>query len=546
MKISRSTFLLALLTLTATLVGMALRIHFAAEPLWIDELHTAWAIDADFSDTAFRAGQGNQTPIHFWISWLVCKLLGYSEFGLRLPSIVFSSLTIVLAALFVWRYTHDAVVSGVVAMLVAIDSWFIFYGSEARPYALLQLLSVLQIGCLADAMANDDSSSRMGIEKPVSWPLMLLTSAMIATHLTAMILVAVQLLFVLAFGNPLYRRRIVSSLIVSLIVILPLLPIMAAAYEKRADWTPISDRVKLLQDAAPGLLVYLLFPAICLLGLRMYESHLFTKRGDRNRCRSKLEEGQTVATPDVSRNNCLTTGSSDAKTGLICNSIVGLILVWGLGPLMIVWLLEFSGTIPLAAYRYTVAGSVAFPIFAGLAIAAIRSEKLRLPVCLITILLAAGINPIADFGLYSKSRRAFRNEDWKSAIEHLMQTPEFPNQPVFLFANLLEDHRSMDLPRESTWSDYLKFPLAGIYQLPGQHEIIPMPTQALSRWNANHLSLIQQFKGARIIARVTSPDMQSIVDELQAIARANSVEIDCEIYLQPGNAVKTAFISCKN
>ena len=49
------------------------RCEHLTDSLWIDELHTAWSLDGDFSEIADRAASGNQPPLYFWINRLITE-----------------------------------------------------------------------------------------------------------------------------------------------------------------------------------------------------------------------------------------------------------------------------------------------------------------------------------------------------------------------------------------------------------------------------------------------------------------------------------------
>src|SRR4029453_3356644 len=74
------------------LLGAALRVWRARESLWLDELHTAWCAMGPLSDVVPRATIGNQSPLFFWLEWLLVHILGASELAVRLPSLVAGSL----------------------------------------------------------------------------------------------------------------------------------------------------------------------------------------------------------------------------------------------------------------------------------------------------------------------------------------------------------------------------------------------------------------------------------------------------------------------
>src|SRR5688572_19813575 len=83
----------SLAALTAILaLGAMLRWGPVRESLWIDELHTAWCVSGSLADVAPRAMAGNQSPVFFWIEWLLTSLFGHNELTFRLPSLIAGSL----------------------------------------------------------------------------------------------------------------------------------------------------------------------------------------------------------------------------------------------------------------------------------------------------------------------------------------------------------------------------------------------------------------------------------------------------------------------
>src|SRR5205085_8159309 len=71
-----------------TLAGLALRLTNIGESLWLDELHTGWVVKDAWSDVAWRAQIGNQSPLWFYAVKVVTTLGGESEFTLRLLSLI--------------------------------------------------------------------------------------------------------------------------------------------------------------------------------------------------------------------------------------------------------------------------------------------------------------------------------------------------------------------------------------------------------------------------------------------------------------------------
>ena len=100
-------------------LGAALRIAPLGESLWLDELHTAWCAVGPLDEVASRAALGNQSPVFFSLEWLLLRVLGDSEFALRLPSLIAGSL-LPLAVFLLARRWKAGVAGLVAAGLVAV------------------------------------------------------------------------------------------------------------------------------------------------------------------------------------------------------------------------------------------------------------------------------------------------------------------------------------------------------------------------------------------------------------------------------------------
>ncbi|MEX2174831.1 MAG: glycosyltransferase family 39 protein, partial [Pirellulaceae bacterium] len=200
---TRSRLSLAALA-TLTLVGGWMRVRQARESLWLDELHTAWCALGSLAEVAPRATIGNQSPLFFWLQWLLVQLLGASELTLRLPSIVAG--TLLPAALFfvTRRGTESAWCGLVAAALVVVDPLSIFFATEARPYALIQLLAVLHVGLFAEVLQRPTPRLRLAL---VAGAALLFHLHYTAILLVAGELVALVLLRLWASKPPEYRGR---------------------------------------------------------------------------------------------------------------------------------------------------------------------------------------------------------------------------------------------------------------------------------------------------------------------------------------------------
>jgi hypothetical protein len=132
-----------------TLVAIACRIRWPLmihRSLWLDELTTAWAVGGSWVDVVPRSLLGNLSPVYFWMVWSATRLFGYNEIGLRLPSLV-AGLLVIPAIYYVTKaLTVSPLAGAAAALLTTFDGDFIDYSVEARPYSMVQLFAVSNIG----------------------------------------------------------------------------------------------------------------------------------------------------------------------------------------------------------------------------------------------------------------------------------------------------------------------------------------------------------------------------------------------------------------
>ena len=128
------------------LLALALRVwQLGAAQLWYDESFTLLVARLDIPRLVQATAGDVHPPLWYLIEWGMIRLLGATPWALRLPSLVASVLSILAA----WRLALQLPISrpallGVLAFL-AINSTQIWYAQEARMYALLELLVILQI-----------------------------------------------------------------------------------------------------------------------------------------------------------------------------------------------------------------------------------------------------------------------------------------------------------------------------------------------------------------------------------------------------------------
>lgn len=141
-KLARLDWLILLILLVA---AAALRLlHLGRDSLWFDELWT-WKV-ANQPDVHTLVTTGLREDIHmpayFVIVYGLIKTFGDSEIVLRMPSVVFSALSAPVLYL-LGRRLVNRTVGLIAAVFLVFDAQSIYYGQEARPYAMMLFLAVL-------------------------------------------------------------------------------------------------------------------------------------------------------------------------------------------------------------------------------------------------------------------------------------------------------------------------------------------------------------------------------------------------------------------
>ncbi len=135
-------------------LALALRLfHLGTESLWLDEGVSVRIARLPLADLIRAASSDVHPPLyylllHFWI-----RVFGDSEFLVRLPSVVFGWLSVLLVHR-VGRKLFDGRVALAAALLVALSPFAIHYSQEARAYALLGLLALASFDAYVDGLGG--------------------------------------------------------------------------------------------------------------------------------------------------------------------------------------------------------------------------------------------------------------------------------------------------------------------------------------------------------------------------------------------------------
>lgn len=496
MKLTRPPWITIAAFAFIVAAGGWLRFQVASHDLlWLDELHTGWVVDASgFSDIASRASDGNQTPFFFWITYLLIQLPIQPELALRLGSLLAGIALNVIAPIWVWRWFGSRLGALLTAALIASNLDFIYYSTEARPYALIQLLGLLQFGLFfrllwpAFSKSSADESANLPSNIKPQILFALLSLVMLYTHLTSAWLLVTEALAlaVCLFQTPRLMRRIQLWLPAIMIIcggFLPFALVTHSIYSRRNNWELVSSIPNLITNNLPELLIVILAPALLLI------CHaIFIKQPPQFGARKRKQ--------------------------------LGLILLWALIPFSCVVGLTLTNVAPLALRRYTLIGAAAIPIFAGCCTAYFPSiwQRILLATLLFSSLIFTGyslspivMNPFNQSG----SLPHFRSENWQTVIEKINSESGNQESPVFLFANIIEDADAMESD-DLRFQNYLLFPLSWPYSLKRTYPTVSAgPTLTAPHFRPSQIRKTLENEGCWVIVRGNKDLAERIGFELE-------------------------------
>ena len=463
------------IAIAITLLAAALRVQPLAESLWVDELHTAWCAVGPLTEVASRAAIGNQSPIYFWLQWMLATILGPSEFTLRLPSFAAGSL-LPLASFLIARRCGVGGAGLVAAALIAIDPQSIFYATEARPYALVQLLAVIHIALTLESAQRPTRRLRAG------W--VAVAAFLFYLHYTAALLIVAETVFfvLLNFKQPRHLSGPLCDLALVALLCLPAISSLLTIFSHRANWAAFVDRKPLW-----GALDWTPLPpwwwavlvVVAGVGMRMEE-----KAGRSGRW--------TAALP-----------------------FVLLVICWIAAPIGIAWLSTWTDTARLFFPRYLVVVLPAAALFAGLCAYAAPLSWQRFAIGLMTIGIAIWSSGIAH--------RRVRGEDWRGCVAWLNEELVQSQHPVLVWSGLIESD-ALRQPHDELLEEFCVFPVTSLYPLDTDpSDIFPLPTREPGQLDQVVEMLIVHRGGAWLVVRGDRNVAEQIATPITAKLQKSSV-----------------------
>jgi mannosyltransferase len=179
----------------------------------------------------------NSPPLWYIVEWVDYRLLGTSEWALRLPSAI-AGIALVPVAWAIGKELAGRAAAIGTAAIVAVSPIFVWYSQEARVYGLYAFAAGVLILCFLRVLSRPDDRGRM-IAFALAGALALLTHYFTAFLLAGM---ATWLLW-----RPETRRRCIPALVAIGAVGLALIPLISAQGGRNTNWIgewPLKSRLE--------------------------------------------------------------------------------------------------------------------------------------------------------------------------------------------------------------------------------------------------------------------------------------------------------------
>jgi hypothetical protein len=454
-------------------LGCGLRVWQARESLWVDELHTAWCAGGSLSEVAPRAAIGNQSPLFFWLEWLLVQIGGASELALRLPSLIAG--TLLPAALYglAWRWTRSNLAALVAAALVVVDPRSIFYATEARPYALIELLAAVHVAVFLEVLTRPSLALRMAF--------VLGAALLFHLHYTCVLFVAAEVGFWLlarTIDSESIRYKpawLLIDLFYLAVLAAPAAWNVAAIAGRQENWARFVPN-------RPATDILLLLPWSAAILFVLVDVDAFLRK----------------AVPSQGR------PTADAELPIL------LVSVWLLVPVATAWLLTVFDVARLFATRYAIASAPA-----AILIAALVTRLPPWPHARVTLAAAMIGLALWSGGFVPQLRKdgrliADRREDWRSAIAWLNEQLPGRRLPVLVRSGLIEADE-LRLSEGPLLNDYCLLPVASLYRLQAkQSDLVPLPYSDSGRLEPDVRQLVRERGGMWLVNRASEASSASV------------------------------------
>jgi mannosyltransferase len=244
------------LMLLVLLLAALLRFHnLGAQSLWNDEGNSYVQSTRGFFEIADHAARDIHPPGYYWLLAGWRSLTGETEFALRSLS-AFASILTVAFTFALGRRLYNNAVGLLAALLVALNTFQIYYGQEARMYALLALWGAASMLALAGFLKYSVVGARRVLPLQLLIGFALLNAAGLWTQYAYPIVIAAQgvtiAVWLLTSKSAGSRRAstlptIFAYILANILTLLLYLPWLPTFYRQYTTWPNTGDGTPLNQ-----------------------------------------------------------------------------------------------------------------------------------------------------------------------------------------------------------------------------------------------------------------------------------------------------------
>ncbi|MEZ6151701.1 MAG: hypothetical protein R3C09_16455 [Pirellulaceae bacterium] len=478
----------------AGLVGMLWAAGAATESLWLDELHTSWVVAGPWSDVASRARQGNQSPLFFWVLGGLTKTLGNlggvpGELTLRLPSIVCWGVSLAVCLREARRRDCGWIAAVAILVWMVLDRIQLFYATEARVYASVQLVSLMGWIAVSRIGEKIEINAKRSDAARCIWLWCGLSILLVFLHITAVLAVGWQIVcgtWIVVRSAPqqgvhwgaavsiedsrrgasshIKQQRVSWCIAVSAVVVAVAIALLGSAqvWQHRQQWASFAGETTLLSLIG-------LFP------LAAYAVPVAVARGvdwlwhQLPACGPKTAGWKlTPRSKAGSRQGCSRQGGSRHRRGASGHITGGATHAWiwwlaAAGPWLSAWCITAMGIAPIFHRRFVIVAAVPLIMLSALELSRVRRPGLRW-----SAMLAVAVCLIISQGSLDNWRAGQlfgwqRSEGWRQASQFLSERMQSTDQ-LWCASGLIEGHAA-ELPLSESLDRYLSFPLRGLYRV---------------------------------------------------------------------------------
>lgn len=194
--------------------------------LWLDEVLSVHDFQKDFLEMVEARALNGHGPVYFSVGWLWYRLVGDTEWLLRLPSML-AWLAMVAVSIAMVKRSVGPWTAVLAALLLLLDPVLVYLAQVARPYTLTLLFVVLSMAWIL--RAEDHPRLRDGMA------IAIFSALSVNCHYSAVMPLAAQSIYLLA------RRKPCWSLSAAIFAgTLTVLPLFAFLIEHKGAAEPIS------------------------------------------------------------------------------------------------------------------------------------------------------------------------------------------------------------------------------------------------------------------------------------------------------------------